>query len=183
MYRLEENYGLYNNDRNVKNRGISSRRISLLCSQGRVPGAEKKGKTWLIPKDAVKPTDPRRKNRWRIGGYNAYGKARRFQSEDSALVHFTRLGYTYMSIKDKECNVDYDGDTNIFYSQFLSAVNRINQTELTLEDAKKIIGELKIKLDNDDLGKSFFKILQSGIDGIKLIDFSDITGQRMIIQL
>lgn len=83
-----------------------------------------------------------------------------------------------MSIKDKERNVDYDGDTNIFYSQFLSAVNRINQTELTLEDAKKIIGELKIKLDNDDLGKSFFKILQSGIDGIKLIDFSDITGTK-----
>ena len=95
-----------------------------------------------------------------------------------ALVHFTRLGYTYMSIKDKERNVDYDGDTNIFYSQFLSAVNRINQTELTLEDAKKIIGELKIKLDNDDLGKSFFKILQSSIDGIKLIDFSDITGTK-----
>ena len=95
-----------------------------------------------------------------------------------ALVHFTRLGYTYMSIKDKERNVDYDGDTNIFYSQFLSAVNRINQTELTLEDAKKIIGEIKIKLDNDDLGKSFFKILQSGIDGIKLIDFSDITGTK-----
>ena len=95
-----------------------------------------------------------------------------------ALVHFTRIGYTYMSIKDKERNVDYDGDTNIFYSQFLSAVNRINQTELTLEDAKKIIGELKIKLDNDDLGKSFFKILQSGIDGIKLIDFSDITGTK-----
>lgn len=95
-----------------------------------------------------------------------------------ALVHFTRLGYTYMSIKDKERNVDYDGDTNIFYSQFLSAVNRINQTELTLEDAKKIIGELKIKLDNDDLGKSFFNILQSGIDGIKLIDFSDITGTK-----
>ena len=64
--------------------GISSRRISLLCSQGRVPGAEKKGKTWLIPKDAVKPTDPRRKNRSRIGGYNDYGKARRFQSEDSS---------------------------------------------------------------------------------------------------
>mgnify|MGYP000008747829 FL=1 len=43
--------------------GISSRRIFLLCSQGRVPGAEKKGKPWLIPKDAVKPTDPRKKNR------------------------------------------------------------------------------------------------------------------------
>lgn len=95
-----------------------------------------------------------------------------------ALVHFTRLGYTYMSIKDKERNIDYDGDTNIFYSQFLSAINRINQTELTLADAKKIIGELKIKLDNDDLGKSFFQILQTDIDGIKLIDFNDIGGTQ-----
>lgn len=95
-----------------------------------------------------------------------------------ALVHFTRLGYTYMSIKDKDRNVDYDGDTNIFYSQFLSAINRINQIELTLEDAKKIIGELKIKLDNEDLGKSFFEILLSDINGIKLIDFDDVSGTK-----
>ena len=93
-----------------------------------------------------------------------------------ALVHFTRLGYTYMSIKDKERNVDYDGDTNIFYSQFLSSINRINQAEFTLDDAKKIIDEIKIKLDNDDLGKSFFYILQSGINDIKLIDFDDESG-------
>ena len=95
-----------------------------------------------------------------------------------ALVHFTRLGYTYMSIKDKVRNVDYDGDTNIFYSQFLSAINRINRTELTLEDAKKIIEELKIKLDNEDLGKSFFHILQTDINGIKMIDFDDDTGTQ-----
>lgn len=93
-----------------------------------------------------------------------------------ALVHFTRLGYTYMSIKDKERNVDYDGDTNIFYSQFLSAINRINHTELSLNDAKKIIEELKIKLNNDDLGKSFFQVLQSDIDGIRLLDFDDKLG-------
>ncbi len=41
--------------------GISARRISLLCSQERVEGAEKKGKTWLIPKEAKKPSDPRKK--------------------------------------------------------------------------------------------------------------------------
>ena len=34
--------------------------ISLLCSEGRVEGAEKKGKTWLVPKDANKPEDARR---------------------------------------------------------------------------------------------------------------------------
>lgn len=47
---------------------ISSRRISLLCSQGRIEGAAKKGETWLIPKDSKKPEDPR-KNR-RIKGDN-----------------------------------------------------------------------------------------------------------------
>lgn len=41
---------------------ISARRISLLCSEGRVEGAFKKGKTWLIPDDTSKPEDPRRKN-------------------------------------------------------------------------------------------------------------------------
>ena len=40
--------------------GISSRRISLLCSQDRVDGAVKKGKTWLIPAEAKKPEDPRK---------------------------------------------------------------------------------------------------------------------------
>ena len=40
--------------------GISSRRIALLCSQGRVDGVTMKGKTWLIPENAKKPEDPRR---------------------------------------------------------------------------------------------------------------------------
>ena len=40
---------------------ISPRRIGVLCSEGRVEGAIKKGKTWLLPADAVKPADARRK--------------------------------------------------------------------------------------------------------------------------
>lgn len=40
--------------------GISARRIALLCEQGRIEGAIKKGKTWLIPKDAEKPEDKRK---------------------------------------------------------------------------------------------------------------------------
>lgn len=43
--------------------GISSRRISLLCAEGRVEGALKKGKTWLIPQGTKKPEDPRKINR------------------------------------------------------------------------------------------------------------------------
>ncbi|MEG0296819.1 MAG: DNA-binding protein [Clostridium sp.] len=40
--------------------GISSRRIAVLCSEGRIEGSIKKGKTWLIPSNAKKPQDPRR---------------------------------------------------------------------------------------------------------------------------
>lgn len=41
---------------------ITPRRIGVLCSQNRVNGAIKKGKTWLIPADAVKPMDGRFKS-------------------------------------------------------------------------------------------------------------------------
>ena len=39
--------------------GLSSRRIGVLCTEGRVEGAIKKGKMWLIPSDAAKPLDAR----------------------------------------------------------------------------------------------------------------------------
>lgn len=38
---------------------ISSRRVALLCEEGRIEGAFKKGKTWLIPENAEKPADRR----------------------------------------------------------------------------------------------------------------------------
>ena len=38
---------------------ITSRRIGVLCAEGRIEGAIKKGKTWLIPSDAIKPADGR----------------------------------------------------------------------------------------------------------------------------
>ena len=44
----------------AKKWGISSRRIAILCSEGRIAGAVKKGKTWLIPSDVPKPSDARR---------------------------------------------------------------------------------------------------------------------------
>lgn len=40
---------------------ITSRRIGTLCVEGRIDGAIKKGKTWLIPADAEKPADARYK--------------------------------------------------------------------------------------------------------------------------
>ena len=40
--------------------GLSPRTVQQLCSQGRVPGARKFGKSWAVPAGADKPADPRR---------------------------------------------------------------------------------------------------------------------------
>lgn len=39
---------------------VSERRVNQYCAEGRVPGAQKFGKSWAIPADADKPKDPRR---------------------------------------------------------------------------------------------------------------------------
>ena len=38
---------------------ISRRRVNVLCDEGRIKGALKKGKFWLIPTNAKKPVDGR----------------------------------------------------------------------------------------------------------------------------
>lgn len=39
--------------------GISDRRIRVLCSEGKIPGAYQEGRRWKIPVDAKKPADGR----------------------------------------------------------------------------------------------------------------------------
>ncbi|MBR4847488.1 MAG: Fic family protein [Phascolarctobacterium sp.] len=43
--------------------GISDRRIRILCSEGKVPGAYQEGRSWKIPADAKKPVDGRYKSK------------------------------------------------------------------------------------------------------------------------
>ena len=41
--------------------GLQERRVTALCRLGRIEGAKKVGKLWLIPSDAEKPVDKRTK--------------------------------------------------------------------------------------------------------------------------
>lgn len=43
--------------------GISDRRIRVLCSEGKIPGAYQEGRGWKIPIDAIKPADGRYKSK------------------------------------------------------------------------------------------------------------------------
>ncbi len=54
--------------------GLSVRWINVICSQNRIPGAERMGKMWIIPEDAECPTDRRVKTGEYKGWREKYGK-------------------------------------------------------------------------------------------------------------
>jgi len=41
--------------------GITTRRVQVLCESGKVTGAVRMGRTWIIPKGAPRPIDGRTK--------------------------------------------------------------------------------------------------------------------------
>ena len=88
-----------------------------------------------------------------------------------AIVHATKLGYNYLSIKDNKEQIE--PRTNIFKNVFKESLNRINNLELSDFEIDSIIDELCIVLNNEDLGRSFYKILINGYKNIKLIDFDN----------
>ena len=40
--------------------GVSERRVNQYCAEGRISGASRSGRSWAIPEDAKKPSDPRK---------------------------------------------------------------------------------------------------------------------------
>ena len=45
----------------AKKWNISRRRVTMLCDEGRIEGAMLVGNTWMVPADAEKPSDPRKR--------------------------------------------------------------------------------------------------------------------------
>lgn len=84
-----------------------------------------------------------------------------------AILHLMRLGYQYLSLKGQS----WDLDTNIFPDVFKTAIGKINPG---IEDAEagRLLEDIKLLLDNEDLGKAFFERL-SERSNTKLIDFEN----------
>lgn len=85
-----------------------------------------------------------------------------------ALLHLTKLGYKYISLK----NAKWDETTNIFIEIFAESIKRINSNIVDLDIAKEF-SKISLLLDNDDLGEEFYKALVS-TTGTKLIDYKNI---------
>ncbi|SFH48908.1 type I restriction endonuclease subunit R [Pedobacter insulae] len=84
-----------------------------------------------------------------------------------ALLHLVRLGYTYIPRKHQ----DRLEETNIFKDIFYQSLLKINGG-ISIDDSKRLLDELTLKLDFDDLGREFYKSL-TATSGIKLIDFEN----------
>ena len=99
-----------------------------------------------------------------------YNEATRVQMP--ALVHLTRLGYNYIGkINEEQANIVYQPETNILIDEFKKQFIKLNpeyadQVDDTLENIKN-------ELENNDLGKQFYKRLVSE-SPVKLIDFKNI---------
>ncbi len=86
-----------------------------------------------------------------------------------ALVHFTRLGYRYLSLT----GATWDPTSNIFPAVFKDSLQRINPAA-TSDEIARTLQEVSQLLDNEDLGKAFHERLLSP-SGVKLVDFEDFT--------
>lgn len=76
-------------------------------------------------------------------------------SEDSrvkipCILHLVRLGYRYLSLKSS----DWDTHSNIFPELFRTSMARINP-DLEAADIDRLLADVKLLLDNEDLGKAF----------------------------
>ncbi len=86
-----------------------------------------------------------------------------------ALVHLTRLGYTYYGkISEESAGTVYDPDTNILLNVFREQFDKLNPNNVG--ECEQVLHDIKQELDYDDLGRSFYKRLTS-VSPIKLIDF------------
>ena len=54
--------------------GISPRRLQILCAEGKIEGAVRFGKAWMIPKDAEKPADGRTRGAKEVKARGTYAE-------------------------------------------------------------------------------------------------------------
>lgn len=83
------------------------------------------------------------------------------------ILHLIRLGYTYLSLKEQT----WDKETNIFPEIFKNSIAKINPN-ISLEDIGRLLKDVTLLLDNEDLGRAFFEKLVER-SNIRLIDFEN----------
>ena len=105
-------------------------------------------------------------------------------SEDSrvkipCILHLVRLGFRYLSLK----NAVWDEETNIFPELFHAAIARINPG-IESADIDRLLADVKLSLENEDLGKAFYEKLteRSGTRLADLLAVEDDTVENEVLR-
>ncbi|GHT32776.1 type I restriction-modification system endonuclease [Bacteroidia bacterium] len=98
-----------------------------------------------------------------------------------ALLHLTRLGYKYFSLKDTA--FDFDAETNIIKNVFCEQFLKLNAALAPIaNDFEKEFQNISLELGSDDLGKQFYKrLLGQGISNYKLLDWGNFNNNTFHI--
>lgn len=96
---------------------ISERRIVKLCTEGRIPGAVKNGKTWVIPENTIKPADKR----------NNVSKYINTEKRVAIFNFDEKFGYTVISLlKQAGFLVDIISENNLENIEVIKLTNKTN---------------------------------------------------------
>lgn len=108
--------------------GISERRVRMLCANGKIEGAVKQGKMWLIPIDTIKPADGRIYRHLEIN--KTYESLlRKIDSKRDALKNLRPLTQSEKEKIQKDFLVEYTYDSNAIEGSTLT----LQETALVLE--------------------------------------------------
>lgn len=96
--------------------GVSERMVRTYCEQGRVPGAQLVGKTWLIPEEAAKPARKRRSDAAVESDLDLLSVLRREKASSlsGGIYHHVQVELTYNSNHIEGSRLTHDQTRFIF---------------------------------------------------------------------
>ena len=160
----------------AKKWNISERSVRNYCKQGRVKGAEQKGKLWLIPEDAEKPERVMRKE------FSDNPLLNRLKEEKDmklkgGIYHKTQIALTYNSNHIEGSTLTEDQTRMIFETNTLGETNGVKVDDIVetnnhfrcvdiiIDNAKKPLTEkfikelhYTLKIGTSDSRKDWFNV-------------------------
>lgn len=144
--------------------GLSDRRVRVLCSEGRIAGATKVGRTWVIPWDAQKPTRRsaiRHKPEPTKSAHSIFAK---IDEKKLKLAHLRPLTAGEVARLKAEFLVEFTYNTNAIEGNTLT----LKETALVLEGVTIAQKPLKDHLEAIGHRDAFEYLLQLVQDNVPL---------------
>ncbi|MGI6377968.1 MAG: Fic family protein [Bacilli bacterium] len=146
----------------AKRWGLSERSVRNYCNQGRVFGATLKGKTWMIPNDAIKPKRPSKKK-----SFLDILKEERKVKLKGGIYHKVQIELTYNSNHIEGSSLTYEQTRYIYETNTLGLVGEAVNVDDIVETANHfncvdlIIDKANFNI-SEKLIKELHQILKSG---------------------